>query len=79
MVFCKLIEVLTDKAVYAIGGCTSDLTGKMWISRAMDEYEIEKWPDESKVYRVHVERLLRKYSDDFKKGVFPEKLAYVAI
>ncbi len=76
MVYCKLIEITKDFAKYAIGGFVNDLTGEIIISRSTDEYEIVKNPENSKVYRIHIEKLLRSHHEEFMNGVFKEKLAY---
>lgn len=76
MVYCKLIEVTKEFAKYAIGGFVNDLTGELVISRLTDEYEVTKKPENSKVYRIHIEKMLRKHHKEFVSGEFKERLAY---
>ena len=39
-------------------------------------YEVTKKPENSKVYRIHIEKMLRKHHKEFVSGEFKERLAY---
>lgn len=76
MVYCKLISVTNRIVRYAIGGYVNDITGELILHRDTNEYEVVKVPENSKVYRTHIECMLRKHFKEFQKGIFKEKIAY---
>lgn len=76
MVYCKLIEKNAKTVRYALGGFVNDMTGELVIHRETNTYEIAKMPEKSKVYKVHIDRMLLMYAKDIKKGIFSEKMGY---
>ena len=76
MVYCKLIEKNAKRVRYALGGFVNDMTGELVIHRETNTYEIAKMPEKSKVYKVHIDRMLLMYAKDIKKGIFSEKMGY---
>lgn len=76
MVYCRLIKETADTVLYALGGLVDDLTGELLLFKGSDTYKIIKEPKHSKVYKIHIERMLRMYHEEFQNGVFKEKIAY---
>lgn len=76
MVYCKLINVNENNARYSIGGRIDDMTGILVYDRKDDSFEIEKEPDNSKVYKIHIKSMLCKYIEEFRKGIFKKKIGY---
>lgn len=76
MVYCKLIKETKHTVKYAIGGFANDLTGELLLRKGTDTYEVIKQPENSKVYKIHIERMLRLHHEEFERGVYREKLAY---
>ena len=76
MVYCKLIKETANTVIYAFGGFADDLTGELLLFKGSDEYEVIKQPKNSKVYKIHIERMLRIHHEEFQRCIFKEKLAY---
>ena len=76
MVYCELIKKTKDSALYTLGGPGHDNSGILHVFKGSDEYEIIKEPEKSKVYRVHIGRMLRKHADEIKDGIFREKMSW---
>ena len=76
MVYCKLINVDKYNARYSIGGRVNDMTGILVYNRKDDSFEIEKEPDNSTLDKSHVKSMICKYIEEFRKGMFKEKIGY---
>ena len=76
MVYCKLIKATEESAKYLMGGSGGDMTGILVYNRKEDSFEGEKEPDESTVYKAHLKSMICKYIEEFRKGIFKEKIGY---
>ena len=70
------IDILAPFILSFEGGFVNDMTGELVIHRETNTYEIAKMPEKSKVYKVHIDRMLLMYAKDIKKGIFSEKMGY---
>ena len=76
MVYCDYVESRGTKVVYAIGGSTDDITGRLEIDLSDDSFEVTSPPTKSQVYLPHIAAMLRKNLPDFKRGTFKKKMSY---
>ncbi len=76
MVFCNLLSVNGNTALYAIGGNPNDLTGQLIINSEDGSYIILRAPENSKVYDTHIRSMIGKYRKSIDNGDFKEKMAY---
>lgn len=76
MVYCRLKSKNDNVAIYGIGGFYDDVSGILRLDRKAKQYEIIKQPKTQKVYEQFVDRMLRRYQEQFEKGVIPEKMSY---
>ena len=76
MVFCYLLSVKDNIALYALGGIPDDLTGRLMIDSGNGSFLILKAPENSTVYDTHIRSMLSKYRTSIEKGDFKQKMAY---
>lgn len=76
MVYCRL-QSKTDKYIsYSIGARYGDITGEVRIDPDGMGYEIIKQPVKENVYPHFIDRMLIRYTNQFQKGMIPEKMSY---
>ena len=75
MVYCDLIKNENKLLTYKIGGFASDLTGLIVFHTQNATYELIKEPENSKVYKRHLERLARRCKGMYDKGIVKNKLS----
>ena len=76
MVYCNLLSAEGSKLIYAIGGSTDDITGKLVINLEDRSYDIIKEPERTKVYARHISSMVGRAWNRFEKGIYPERLSY---
>ena len=75
MVYCNFIEKTDEKIKYSIGGTVNDITGELEIKPDLS-WKITKQPQNSKVCILHIEWMLGRHIQEFKKKSYPKKMAY---
>lgn len=76
MIYCDLIEAPGDIVKYAIGGRANDITGELIISIQDGSFDLIKAPENSKVYQKHIAAMVYWHLDEFRKGIFRDKISY---
>ena len=76
MVYCDFVSANNNEIVYLIGGRTDDITGKLVIHMDDESYELVSPPKKSKVYDQLIAPMLRRNLDNFKKGIYKEKMSF---
>ena len=76
MVYCKFIEGNDKYVRYAYGGIVSDITGEIMFNFRDDVIEILHTPKKVDAPARHIKRLYGAQRDNFRNGVFKEKISY---
>lgn len=76
MVYCNLIKNDNDSVTYAYGGDYTDVSGEVVFKFSDDTIEIVKKPKTEDAPIRHIKRLYGIHRENFKKGVFKEKISY---
>lgn len=79
MVYCNYKEHTEHTVIYAYGQTISDITGELIFHFGEEEgIEIVKKPEKHQVIGRQIHSLYKKHREEFKKGIFKEKIAYEA-
>lgn len=76
LVYCDYKENTEDTATYLYGGDCEDITGIIVFHFNSDVIEIVKEPDVEPAPMRHIKRLYGTQRENFKKGIFKEKISY---
>lgn len=77
MVYCNYKSHTQDSVTYAYGQTIGDMTGEViFFFQKENGIEVVKKPEKHPVVMRQINSLYRRNRDEFKKGVFKEKLAY---
>lgn len=78
MVYCKYIKHNKESATYQYGGSVNNLTGVIVFNFKKDYFEIIQKPEGNDiVFMKHIESLYEKYKNNFREGIFPDKMAWI--
>ena len=79
MVYCEYKGHDNQTATYAYGQTIGDMTGELIFHFGEEEgIEIVKKPEKHQVIGRQIHSLYKKHREEFKKGIFKEKIAYEA-
>jgi hypothetical protein len=73
-IYCDLIEIVFDKAIYAIGSMCDDITGKIEIDVKTGDYRILRQPDVHRLYDRAIESLIGKHLVGMRQGNIPTNM-----
>ena len=77
MVFCDFVKTENNKIIYAFGGTSKDITGELAIAPSDPlSFEVTKDPENCKVSLRHIEYMIGRHIQEFKKGMYPPKMSY---
>lgn len=77
MVYCHYKSHTEDMATYAYGETIDDMTGELIFHFGAEEgIEIVRKPEKYVVLLRHINKVYGKHRDEFKQGIFKEKIAY---
>lgn len=76
MVYCNLKETTETAVTYMYGATVYDITGELIFHFIEDTIEIVEPPKKVEVYMKYIKRLYGKQRDNFKNGIFKEKISY---
>ena len=76
MVYCNYISNTNESVTYAYGARCDDITGEVIFDFGKDTIEVVKTPKMEEAPKRHIKSLYGKYSSDFKKGIFKQKISY---
>jgi len=79
MVYCNYKMHTDDTVTYAYGQTISDITGELVFHFGDNEgIEIIRKPEKHAVIGRQIHSLYGMHREEFKKGIFKEKIAYEA-
>lgn len=77
MVYCNYKSHTQDSVTYAYGQTIGDITGEViFFFKEENGVEVVKKPEKHLVIMRQINSLYRRNRDEFKKGIFKEKIAY---
>lgn len=76
MVYCNYVKNTNDSVTYAYGGTVNDITGEVVFRFTEDAVEVTKVPKTEDAPKRHIMRLYGAQRDNFRKGIFKEKISY---
>lgn len=76
MLYCNLIQAKSGSAVYSFGATTSDITGEVEFFSTPEKPKILRQPNVKGVSISTLLKLAAKYTNEFKKENFPQKISY---
>ena len=76
MVYCRLKEIINDKALYDCGKTTSNMTGIIEVYKDGRSPKVIKEPDGEHLRYTYVYAAYKKKQDAISRGEFPDKLSY---
>lgn len=76
MVYCNLKENTETTVTYMYGATIYDITGELVFHFHEDKIEIVTPPKKAEVYIKYIKRLYGKQRENFKNGIFKEKISY---
>ena len=76
MLYCRLLESDNKTVTYLYGGLPTDLTGIVVFNRDGSGFEIIKKPESTLARIPEIKKIYNVNKDNFRQGLFKEKLAY---
>ena len=79
MVYCNYKEHTDSTVTYLFGQTIKDITGELIFHFGEQEgIEIVKEPEKHQIIMRQAHSLYKKHREEFRKGIFKEKIAYEA-